>query len=364
MKVLVLTPGLYDSAPGPRFRIEQWSRLLETQGYEFRFLPFEDRALHDCLYSPGQVLEKCRLMLSAVLRRLASSAALPKCDVVFLYREAAALGPAICERLIALRRVPVVYDFDDPIWIRYRSPVNRWFTLLRAQAKTASICRLSTSVIVGNRLLAQYASLYSKIVNVVPSTIDMRNYPLRAPRSTSTVITLGWTGSHSTLPFLEKVLACLRRVAEQRRFRLVVISHTDSYRIPNPGFEVVSRRWNAATEAEDLSDIDIGLAPFPNSGWTPWRCHGKVLQYMAAAIPCVASSIGVIPDYIQDGVAGYLVQREEDWPDRIVRLIDDESLRVRMGENGRQIVQASYSAEVWAPQVATILEAAVSGARA
>jgi glycosyltransferase involved in cell wall biosynthesis len=364
VKVLVLTPVLYDSSPGPRFRIEQWSRLLETQGYEFRFLPFEDTALHNCLYSPGHVPEKCRLMLNAWLRRLASSAALPKCDVVFLYREAATLGPAICERLIALRRVPVVYDFDDPIWIRYRSPVNGWFTFLKSQAKTASICRLSTSVIVGNRLLAEYASLYSRSVNVVPSTIDMRNYPLRRPRSASNMITLGWTGSHSTLPFLENVIPCLRRVAEQWRFRLVVISHTDSYRIPNPGFELVSRRWNAATEAEDLSDIDIGLAPFPNCGWTPWRCHGKVLQYMAASIPCVVSNIGVIPDYIQDGVNGYLAERGEDWPDRIVRLIDDESLRARMGAKSREIVQSRYSSEVWAPQVAAILEAAAKGARA
>jgi glycosyltransferase involved in cell wall biosynthesis len=359
LRILVLTPALYDSAPGPRFRIEQWSRHLETKGYEFTFLPFEDLALHNCLYKSGYLLRKSRLMAAAMLRRMAAVPRFPKYDLVFLHREAAALGPAIFERLIALLRIPLVYDFDDPIWIPYRSPVNRWLTVLKSQGKSASICRLSSRVIAGNRLLAQYASRYSKAVSVVPSTIDMRSYPDSGRRLSSNLVTLGWTGSHSTLPFLEQFLPVLHRLAQRRRFRLVVISHTDAYRVPNAGFEVVSRRWNAATEAADLADIDIGLAPFPNTGWTPWRCHGKVLQYMAASIPCVGSPVGIVTDYIEDGFNGCLAADEETWLTRIVWLMDDPQLRSRMGEKGRMTVQIRYSAEVWAPQVASILDAAV-----
>jgi glycosyltransferase involved in cell wall biosynthesis len=281
---------------------------------------------------------------------------------VFLHREAAAVGPALIERVIALRRVPLVYDFDDPIWIPYRSPVNHWLTAFKAQGKTATICRLSTRVMVGNRLLAQYASRYAPAVSVVPSTIDMRCYPQRnrSANHDADVVTLGWTGSHSTLPFLDELAPVLRRLAKRRRFRLVVISHTDAYRIPDLGAELVSRRWNPATEAEDLADIDIGLAPFPNAGWTPWRCHGKVLQYMAASIPAVASSIGIIPDYIRDGFNGRLVSNADDWLDRITTLIDDPALRARIGAEGRKTVQTRYSAEIWAPHVGTILAEAAA----
>jgi glycosyltransferase involved in cell wall biosynthesis len=121
------------------------------------------------------------------------------------------------------------------------------------------------------------------------------------------------------------------------------------------GAEVVARRWTAATEADDLADIDIGLAPFPNREWAPWRCHGKVLQYMAAAIPAVASNIGIIPDYIQDGVNGYLARGEREWLEKLIVLIDHAELRDRMGQEARKVIQARYSAEMWAPCVGRIL---------
>jgi glycosyltransferase involved in cell wall biosynthesis len=355
VNVLVLTPSVYGTAPGPRFRIEQWARYLQPHGYEFTFLPFEDSKLHDCIYRHGFVVRKTWLMAGALLRRITASLKSSRYDVIFLHREASMIGPALIERLIALRSVPLVYDFDDPIWMRYRSPTNHRFSLLKFPEKAATICKLSNHVIVGNHLLAQYASRYSTAVSVVPSTIDLQQYATRRRTRGSNVVTLGWTGSHSTVPFLEELAPVLRRLATKRVFRLVVISHTDSYRIPDLGAPLVSRRWNAATEAEDLADIDIGLAPFPNRGWTPWRCHGKVLQYMAAAIPTIASPIGIIPEYIQDGISGCLAGDETEWLKKLIRLIDDAEFRNHLGAEGRKVIQARYSAQMWAPQVGRIL---------
>ena len=346
---------MYDSAPGPRFRIEQWARYLQPDGYNFTFLPFEDSKLHDCLYQPGLLVQKTWLLATAVLRRMAAFVRSSRYDVVFLHREASIVGPALIEKLIALSGVPLVYDFDDPIWIPYRSPVNHRFAALKFPSKAATVCRLANHVIVGNRLLAEYASNYATAVSVVPSTIDLRRYHPRCRKRNSNVVTLGWTGSHSTLPFLEELVPVLRRLATQRAFRLVVISHTDSYQIPNLGAALIARRWKAATEAEDLADIDIGLAPFPNRGWAPWRCHGKVLQYMAAGIPTISAPIGIIPDYIQDGITGYLAADETEWLQKLIRLIDNAELRDRLGAEGRNVVQTRYSAEMWAPHVGRIL---------
>ena len=170
---------------------------------------------------------------------------------------------------------------------------------------------------------------------------------------------MGWTGSHSTLPFFEPLLDSLRVLARRRSFRLVVISDTDTYRAPSLAAEVISRKWQAASEAADLADIDIGLAPFPDSGWTPWRCHGKVLQYMAARIPAVASNVGILPDYIEDGVTGYLPKNPAEWVERLEHLIDHPELRVALGSEGRARVEQRYSAQVWAPRVGEILRSAV-----
>ena len=130
----------------------------------------------------------------------------------------------------------------------------------------------------------------------------------------------------------------------------------DKYK--QPVMNLAFRTLHDATEAEDLADIDIGLAPFPNRGWTPWRCHGKVLQYMAAAIPAIATPIGIIPEYIRDGVSGCLATDETEWLQKLIRLIDDTELRDHIGAEGRKVVQARYSAQMWAPHVGRILGAA------
>lgn len=361
MRVLVLIPSLYGTGPGTRFRVEQWARCLEPRGFQFTFAPFESRALHEVLYRPGMFVRKSCAMVAAFLKRFEAVLRARACDVVLLYREAALIGPALIERLLPLGGTPIVYDFDDPIWLPYRSPTNSFFSRLKFQSKTAAICRLADRVITGNRLLAAYAvEKGARAVDIVPSTIDLTEYPTPAPAVSREPVTLGWTGSHSTVPFLEQLQPVLIKLADRLKFRLVVISHNDSYRMNGLTAETVSRKWNAESEAGDLADVDIGLAPFPNTGWTPWRCHGKVLQYMALGIPTVASPIGIVPDYIEDGVDGFLADGPAQWLEKLEILIRHAQLRKTFGAASRSKLERMYSAQVWAPKVGEILEKAAS----
>jgi hypothetical protein len=362
MRILVLTPGLYDTSPGQRFRIEQWMPYWQQEGFQIAFCPFEDEALHHVLYQPGRYGQKAALMLRGFRRRLDLTRTVRRYDLVFLYREACLAGPAIIERLVARTGVPIVYDFDDPIWMPYRSPNNGLFSYLKFPRKTAHICGLASAVLVGNSLLASWASRYAANVHVIPSTVEMAQYPLQPVNNTGREVTLGWTGSHSTLPFLRLLERPLRRLAECHRFRFLVISHTATPALDFLPPGVVAKQWRADTEALDLREIDIGLAPFPDMGWTPWRCHGKVLQYMAAGIPTVASRIGILPEYIVDGEEGFLATTEDEWVQRLATLLNNPSLRQQMGARARNTVQQRYAAHVWAPRVGALLES-LAGSR-
>jgi len=75
--------------------------------------------------------------------------------VTFVYREAAMLGPAVAERLLARRPSPLVFDLDDPTWLPYRSPTNGWMSLLKFPAKTRSLFRMSDRVIAINQAIGQ-----------------------------------------------------------------------------------------------------------------------------------------------------------------------------------------------------------------
>ncbi len=359
MKVLVLAPSLYDTSPAQRFRIEQWARYLEKVGYEFTFVPFKDERLHNILHARGRHIRKAAEMFRAMVRRLTYLRKIRQFDVVFVPREATLIGPDIIEKLVSRMGLPLVYDFDDPIWIPYKSPTNNIFSRLKWQSKTASICKYADHVITGNKLIGDWAKKHSDIVDVVPSTVDMARYPQKTDYNQQEKITLGWTGSHSTIPFLKLLKEPLSELGKKYDLKLLVISHTDEFAWDDIPLEIQSVKWSAASESEDLLGMDIGLGPFPNEGWTPWRCHGKVLQYMAAGIPCVVSNMGILPDYVQDGVNGFLANENDEWVSKLSLLIEDAALRKKLGSSGREKIEKNYSSHVWVSKLEEIFESAV-----
>lgn len=357
MNVLALTPALYDTSPGQRFRIEQWARYLERDGFRFTFEPFENERLHSVLYQPGQYSRKASLMLAAYVRRLRMLTQVRRFDAVFISRETTLLGPAVIERLIRWLGAPMVFDFDDAIWVPYVSPANRYLSYLKCFGKTSTICRLSHTVMAGNEHLSEYARQYNEDVRLVPTTIDTEIYQVRdytAPIGDRPV-TIGWTGSYSTVQHLDTLRPVLQTLASRYSFRLKVIGTSD-YSID--GVTTECREWNADTEVEDLSDIDIGIMPLPDDTWSRGKCGLKLLQYMAVGVPAIGSPVGVNGDIIRHEVDGFLPGSEAEWIDVLSRLIEQPQLRRDVGLRGRRRVEDHYSAKSWAPRVGEILQSA------
>jgi glycosyltransferase involved in cell wall biosynthesis len=367
VRLLVIAPSLRNTSPGSRFRIEQWMPYFAREGVECDYAAFEDEALHDVIYTHGNAARKTREVLRSFVRRFGLLPDLQRYDAVFIYEEAARLGPAIIERLIALKGVPIIYDFCDPIYLPYKSPRNHYLSYLKFFGKTASICRMAAHVLVGNEELAQYARQHNPDVTIVPITIDTDGYRPRAPRrlGKDEAPIIGWSGSHTTVPHLDGLRDVLVRLRGMRKFRLRVIG-APSYSLP--GVDAEAQPWQAEREVADLSTFDIGIMPLPDDRWTRLRTHLKIRQYMGLGIPCVASPVGVNSELIQDGVNGHLASTDEEWITKLSRLIDDAEARNTLGAAGRKTIEERYSAAVWAPRVLEIIRRSVqtsrSGARA
>jgi len=73
-----------------------------------------------------------------------------------------------------------------------------------------------------------------------------------------------------------------------------------------------------------------------------------VLEAMACGKPVVASRVGGIPEQIEDGVSGLLVEPDspQELAEAILRLLSDEALRRRLGQAARQRVEMCYAPEV------------------
>lgn len=352
VRVLGLLPYPTRRVPGQRFRIEQWAPYFEREGVSMTFSPFLSALGMDALYGPGKAWTKARETARGYLRRLAELIRPGPYDVVYVFREAALLGPAWLERIMA-RRLPLVFDFDDAIYLSPASAANAWASLLKPAGKTAAICELARHVTVGNEFLAAYAAPRCKALSVVPTTIETDVYrPAERPANPRPVV--GWSGSSTTATYLQALAPALAKLRRRLDYELRVIGGA----VAMPEVNVRALPWRAETEVEDLRPLDVGLMPLSDDEWSRGKCGLKALQYMALGIPAVVSPVGVNTSIVRDGVNGFLARDADEWVDRITQLLSDPGLRASLGAEARRTVEERYSARVQAPRMARILREA------
>ena len=336
-----MTPYPYDEAPSQRFRFEQYYDLLKKSGFEINLAPFWDKSAWKILYKKGSSARKAIHLILGFLRRLRILIQALKYDVVFLHREASPLGPPVFEFIIAkILRKRVIYDFDDAIWLPNTSDQNKLASRLKFHDKVASICRWSEKVSCGNSFLAEYANQYNNAVVINPTTIDTDYHIAKKSSSEKKPLTIGWTGTHSTVKYLDEILPVLIRIKDEYNIEIVIISNQ------RPSWTFNDYRfipWSKDREIEDLSKIDIGIMPLDNTIWEEGKCGFKALQYMALGIPAIASNVGVNKEIINHGVNGFLCESHDDWYESLKLLIAREEKRLEIGIEARKRVEDYYS---------------------
>ena len=364
MKVLFIVPYPTE-APSNRLRVEQYFSYLVRHGVEPVLRPFMTSDLYNIRYAPGSMARKvASLGLSAASRFLDVRRA-ERADLIFIHREAFPVGGPFIEEKLAHQGRPLVFDFDDAIYLLNTGVPSPTVGLLKRPSKTARIINLATTVIAGNENLKAYASLYNRNVTVIPTPVDTSIFAPRAGgvRPDDGKVVIGWMGSNTTAPYLKMVGDALAAVA--RRYPQVEIRAIGGSYVPEVSPSLTIRRWNLQTELEDLHGFDIGIMPMPDTEWTRGKCGFKALLYMSCAVPPVCSPVGLTTEIVQDGLNGLLATTTEEWVDKLSMLVEDPSLRRRMGDAGRQTVEEKYSLTAHAPRFyETLVRTADLGRRA
>ena len=354
MRVLILAPYPPRSAPSQRFRYEQYLGPLSEDGFEFEVSNLLDGEEAELLAAQGHLGGKLGLAARSAAKRFRDVFRGREHDLVFIHREAFPLGLPVFERSLAALGAPYIFDLDDAI---YLPPVGAQLPALRYPAKTKSIARHATLVTAGNPHLAEWASRHNNDVRIVPTTIDTDLYePRPTSEATGGSLCIGWSGSRTTIRYLEPLAPLLRELQQETGVTLRVIGD-EGFTIP--GAEVEALPWREETELEDLSKLDVGLMPLPDDEWTRGKCGLKALQYMALGIPAVISPVGVNVDIAQ-GDAALLASSQAEWREAILGLIEDAERRKELAAKGRQRVVESYSVRANLPLYREVLSAAGS----
>lgn len=355
MKVLSLIPYQQGYAAGQRGSIELWEKVLKPAGVDLEFAPFETERLRQIIYSSGKSIQKTAEMIGGYVDRIRLLRDLDRFDAVFVYREAALLGPAFLEKRIAKRK-PIIYQLDDPLYIPYRSPNNGYLSYLKFFGKVKEIIKLSKVVMVNSSHIRRYAEQYNTNIWQVPSVVDTDQYVYQPFSGNSDRVTVGWSGSPTTAGNLKLVEEPLRRISGQDICDIHFIGGRD---FGLTGVRYTEQLWNGQTEVDDLRRMQIGLIPLPENAWNPHKFIMKTAQYMALGIVPIGTPMASNPEVIRHGENGFLASSNDEWVNYISILVNDRILRGQLSAAAAEDAERKYSLRAHAAQIIEAFQAAV-----
>lgn len=346
--VLFLASHRLNRSPNQRFRFEQYLSFLNENEYNCDLSNLISAEDDKFFYKKGKFLKKFFVILRSRNKRRKNLKDIRtgKYDLVYISREAFLTGSYAIERKIADSGIPIIYDFDDAIWLQNVSNANRWFKWMKNPAKTSEIIKLADIVFTGNQYLSDYAAQFHNDIRIVPTTIDTEEYIEKPEKPKDSKICIGWSGSITTIQHFEFAIPFLKKLKDKYANKIYIKVIGDGTYV-NEELDIQGLPWKKDTEIEDLHEIDIGIMPLPNDEWAKGKCGLKGLQYMALGIPTLMSPVGVNSEIIQDGQNGFLANEADEWVAKISDLIENNALRKSMGKAGRQTVIEKYSVHAW-----------------
>jgi len=341
--VLILCPYPFGSAPGQRFRYEQYLEILKNANIQTATAPFLSFRAMKILYQPGHYLLKTWNVVLGFFFRCLLMFQVFNYDYIFIHREASPIGPPVFEFLLFLFKRKVIYDFDDAIFVRRVSKANPFLGFIKWTSKVKYICTHAYKVAVCNPFLVDWAAQYNHHVVLIPTTIDSEYHrPLKKNREKGSMPVIGWTGSQSNLAYLDIVRPALSRLQKKYTFEFRVICDIDPCCSELKNYHFV--KWCLETEITDLNVFDIGLMPVPEGAWEKGKVGFKAIQYSALEIAPVVSSTGSGHEVVEDGKTGFVVDNaESDWYQALEKLLADPELIVKFGKAARERILERYS---------------------
>jgi len=212
---------------------------------------------------------------------------------------------------------------------------------------------LADCVVAGNEYLAQHARRFNSNVHILPTGLVLDDYKTSAARPNDGKTRLVWIGSAATVKYLEQLRPALEEIG--RRFGNVVLRIICDSFLMLENMTVEQHQWSLKNQAADLAACDIGLAPLPDNRFTRGKCAYKVLQYMAAGLPTIASPVGANRQYIADSGAGLLAQDNQQWREKITALVRDAPSRAVMAKAADEFVRL-FDKSVIAPRLSSIIK--------
>ncbi|MBL6706371.1 MAG: glycosyltransferase family 4 protein [Planctomycetaceae bacterium] len=342
MKIVMLSSG--DRVPSSRFRMLPYVRNFRASGHRCTLassLPQKYEWFPTIGFRLSQRLKRLVRYLHWYQSRIRAD------DVVVIDREIFDSSCSKLEECFRRTTARFVLDLDDAVFQRYPE-------------KFEKLTRLADLIVCGNSFIEEWARQRNENTIVIPTCVEMAQYAAkdwsdagdRIPR-------IGWIGTSGNLRYFKVAAKGLRRLAEKVDYELhVIVPEIEPLaEVDLKGVRIRHVPWRKDIEVDQLRQIDVGLMPlFAADEWDRYKCGLKLIQYMAAGIPAVASTVGVNATIIDHGRNGFLAESDDDWATPLESLTRDLNLRRSIGDAARETAAARYSIEANYPRYEAALK--------
>jgi len=351
IKVLALT-RYGRLAASSRYRLLQFLPMLDQAGFEVTVKEllgdwYVRSLVEGRRPSGGRVV-------AAYLRRIITLLRAEAPDLIWIERELLPWLPSTIERVLLTGGTPTILDLDDSVFHRYDQHSSTLVRKLLGDRVDRAMA-VATVVVSGNPTITTRAraSGAARVVEL-PTVIDCARYPAAPTKlSRNAHFTIGWIGSPLNSHYLEALREPLSQLAAEGPVRILVVGGEPG---TLSGLPVEFRPWSEASEIEALCEMDVGVMPLPDRPFERGKCGLKLLQYMAAWKPAVASPVGVNTQLIDHGTRGFLADSPDEWLAALRQLRDDAALCRSMGVAGRTFIEQHYSVANVGPQLVALMQ--------
>lgn len=211
-----------------------------------------------------------------------------------------------------LKERKYILNFDDAVHLHYQK-----IPFLRK--KYSRLISGAAGIIAANEMLAEEFGCFNenilKLPTVPPAAVaPSENKPDR--------LTLVWTGTPVTYQYLYERADALRLAAEKSDFELLIVASEKLKPIAGVNCRYIA--WSEENEAAALAAAHAGLMPLPDTPFARGKSAYKLICYLRAGIPGIASPVGENRRVIRHKENGFFFESDGEFADILAALCQGE----------------------------------------
>ncbi len=326
MKLVFFTMGGKNHASS-RIRAYDYASFFEEKGYNVSFFPRIPDLKRTSFFNKVVFFVSKRFLL---IKRV-------KC-LLFKNFDSLVVQKTFLSKferwILKVKNIDFIFDFDDAIYLKS----------LADEQKTRFMLEKAKAVWTSNNTLSSYAMEYNANTLIAPTPVNSCDFET-VQHFEKNSITIGWIGSPSTQHFLHTIDSALCELTDyEKEITLHIVGAASNL---NLSYEKVHiSDWYLNCESSFLRMFDIGVMPLTNDKYSEGKGGYKLLLYMSAGLPVIASPIGVNVDLVKNNATGFLASEKEEWVSAIKALSESAELRNLKGQQGKELIEQQYDRKV------------------